>query len=83
MAHLLLDPSPEVAKIAYSLLKFAARKWTEYLVVEAGVDTSEETKFEIPEELLQVLTLSLEPDDKDEIVSNVAFGYHTSNQAHK
>ena len=68
MAHLLLDPSPEVAKIVYSLLKLAARKWTEFLVVEAGVDTSEMTKFEIPMELLQVLSVALEPNDKDEIV---------------
>ncbi|KAI5116021.1 hypothetical protein M0805_005027, partial [Coniferiporia weirii] len=64
MAHLLLDPSPEVAKMAYTLLRGAAKKRTEYLVVEAGVDTSTETtKYELPDELLQVLQLALELKD--------------------
>ncbi|KAL5514390.1 hypothetical protein ACEPAG_2478 [Sanghuangporus baumii] len=67
MAHLILDPSSEVAKMSYSLLFKAAQKWTEYLVVEAGVDTSSETaKYEIPEELVRVLESALQPDDSIE-----------------
>lgn len=63
MVHLLLDPSPELAKTAYGLLQGAAAKHTEYLVVEAGVDVSEDAKFELPKELLLVLQQSLESDD--------------------
>ncbi|EJD05481.1 uncharacterized protein FOMMEDRAFT_103536 [Fomitiporia mediterranea MF3/22] len=64
MVHLILDPSPEVAKMAYEPLFRAARKRTEYLVVEAAVETSNEmSSYEIPPELLQVLQDALEPDD--------------------
>ncbi|KAH8103214.1 hypothetical protein DFH11DRAFT_1521251 [Phellopilus nigrolimitatus] len=60
MAHLLLDPSPEIAKMVYALLHAASKKRTEYLVVEAGVDTSTETaKYELPAELLQVVQTAL------------------------
>lgn len=61
MVHIILDPSVEVSKMAYVLLLRAARKRTEYLVVEAGVDTSSEvTKFELPQELLHVLQTAQE-----------------------
>lgn len=63
MAHLVRDPSPELAKMAYGLLQDAAAKRTEYLVVEAGVDSSEEANFELPIELLQILQDSLPADD--------------------
>ena len=70
MAHLILDPSPEVAKMSYSLLYQAAQKRTEHLVVEAGVDTSSETaKYDIPSELLQVLDAALQLDDSTEPVN--------------
>ncbi|KAL5521576.1 hypothetical protein ACEPAF_2324 [Sanghuangporus sanghuang] len=76
MAHLILDPSSEVAKMSYSLLFKAAQKWTEYLVVEAGVDTSSETaKYEIPVELVRVLESALQPDDSTEPVSRNIFAY--------
>ena len=75
MAHLILDPSIDVAKMSYSLLFRAAQRWTEHLVVEAGVDTSSETaKFEMPSELIQVLEFALQPEDSAEPVS-------TANQA--
>ena len=60
MSHLLLDTSPEVQKLAYPMLQNAAQKRTEYLVIEAGVDTSEDTRFELPDELLHVVQASME-----------------------
>ena len=60
MVHLLLDRSASVQKMAYSLLQKAANKRTEYLVIEAGIDTSSEAKYELPEELLQIVTTALE-----------------------
>ncbi|KAK1229957.1 hypothetical protein PQX77_006950, partial [Marasmius sp. AFHP31] len=55
MCHLLLDPSADVQKMAYNLLRQAARKHTEHLVVEAGVDTEDKFKAELPHELLVAL----------------------------
>ena len=56
MVHLILEPSAEIAKIAYALLFRTAWKRTEYLVVEAAVDTSSEgVKFELPAELIHLL----------------------------
>lgn len=72
MAHLLLDPSPEVAKMSYILLQDATRKWTEYLVIEAGVDTSETTRYELPPELLQVLQTALEMKDDQPVPVNTS-----------
>ncbi|TFK22367.1 hypothetical protein FA15DRAFT_681687 [Coprinopsis marcescibilis] len=37
MCHLITDPSTEVQKMAYQLLKTAAERRTEYLVIEVGV----------------------------------------------
>lgn len=73
MAHLLTDPSPELAKMAYALLQDAAAKRTEYLVVEAGVDNSEDAKFELPVELLQILQESPFGDDIQPNVVRVMF----------
>lgn len=66
MCHLLLDPSAAVQKMAYSLLQQAAKRRTEYLVVEAGVDTSGETTFQLPTELLDVLSRALEGHDESQ-----------------
>ena len=55
MCHLLLDPSPAIKKMSYSLLHQAAKPRTEYLIIEAGVDSSSETKLELPSELLSVV----------------------------
>jgi hypothetical protein len=79
MVHLLLDTSPEVQKLAYPMLQNAAQKRTEYLVVEAGVELSENAKFELPSELLHVVQTTLEVKDEVEPVryvrsfSNVTF----------
>ncbi|KAI6007012.1 hypothetical protein EDD15DRAFT_2153315 [Pisolithus albus] len=59
MCHLLADKSPEVQKMGYHLLQSAASKFTEHLVIEAGVDTEGTFKCELPEELLAVLRQDL------------------------
>ncbi|KAI6021831.1 hypothetical protein BKA83DRAFT_4494387 [Pisolithus microcarpus] len=59
MCHLLADNSPEVQKMGYHLLQSAASKFTEHLVIEAGVDTEGTFKCELPEELLAVLRQDL------------------------
>jgi hypothetical protein len=37
MCHLITDPSVDVQKMAYAMLKTAAEQRTEYLVIEVGV----------------------------------------------
>ncbi|KAI6132629.1 hypothetical protein EDD16DRAFT_1821414 [Pisolithus croceorrhizus] len=59
MCHLLADNSPDVQKMGYRLLQSAASKFTEHLVIEAGVDTEGTFKSELPEELLTVLRQDL------------------------
>ena len=67
MVHLLLDDSSAVQKMSYTMLQRAVEKRTGYLVVEAGVDMSEETKFELPSELLQVVQNSLTLDGEKSV----------------
>ncbi|KAF9255353.1 hypothetical protein L218DRAFT_1008664 [Marasmius fiardii PR-910] len=55
MCHLLSDPSVDVQKMAYKLLQQVAKKRTEHLVVEAGMDTEDKFKAELPHELLVAL----------------------------
>lgn len=68
MVHLLQDPTPDAAIKSYTILCRAAEALTEHLVVEAGVDTSDEVmKFELPTELLDVLQSSLEPGSTESV----------------
>ena len=53
--HLIQDPSPTVQKKAYQLLQAAAKKRTEYFVIEAAVDTEGVVKAELPIELMMIL----------------------------
>lgn len=55
MFHLIDDPSYVVQKMAYQLLKAAARKRTEYCVVEAGVDSEYVVQAVLPVELLHIV----------------------------
>lgn len=55
MCHLLTDPSVDVQKMTFQLLQQAARKRTEYLVIEAGVDSDDNFQADLPEELLLIL----------------------------
>jgi E3 ubiquitin-protein ligase listerin len=53
--HLIQDPSPTVQKKAFQLLQAAAKKRTEYFVIEAAVDTEGVVKAELPIELMMIL----------------------------
>ncbi|KAI0075975.1 hypothetical protein K474DRAFT_1645833 [Panus rudis PR-1116 ss-1] len=67
MCHLVTDSSPSEQTMAYSILKEAAHKRTEHLVVEAAVETDNEVKPELPLELVDILQRSLPlEDDPDE-----------------
>jgi hypothetical protein len=55
MCHLIEDPSVSVQKMAYQLLKVAARRRTEHFVIEAGVDTEAVVQATLPLELLEIL----------------------------
>ena len=55
MCHLIQDPSPTVQKKAYQLLQSAAKKRTEYLVIEAAVDTEGVVQAELPTELMAII----------------------------
>lgn len=66
MVHLLLDPSPDVQKMAYDLLQEAAKKRTEYLVIEVGVDTESTVKPELPAELISILEMTLDLSDLED-----------------
>ncbi|PFH48098.1 hypothetical protein AMATHDRAFT_66268, partial [Amanita thiersii Skay4041] len=59
MCHILMDPSADVQIMAYQLLHIAAKKRTEYLVIEAGVDVDSTVKIELPTELLAILQLDI------------------------
>lgn len=55
LCHLLQDPSLEVRKIAYELLREGAKKYTEKTVLEVEVDTTGDVKPSIPAELTDLL----------------------------
>ena len=55
MCHLIQDPSSTVQKKAYQLLQAAAKKRTEYFVIEAAVDTEGVVQAELPVELMEIL----------------------------
>ena len=55
MCHLIQDPSPTVQKMAYQLLRAAAKKRTEYFVIEAAVDTEGVVQAEVPIELMAII----------------------------
>ena len=55
MCHLIQDPAPTVQKKAYQLLQIAAKKRTEYFVIEAAVDTEGVVQAELPIELIAIV----------------------------
>lgn len=71
MSHLLFDSSTNVQKMAYALLREAAHKRTEHLVIEAGVDTESIVKSLLPLELVFLLRQSLDIIDVEEDPSSV------------
>jgi hypothetical protein len=60
--------------MAYELLREAAHKRTEHLVVEAGVDTESVVKSVLPWELVLLLQQSLDIVDIEEDPSSVSRG---------
>ena len=65
MSHLLLDTSTDVQKMAYHLLSAAAKKRTEHLVIEAGVDVESTTEINLPDELIAILQIDLSISDAE------------------
>ncbi|KAH9988778.1 hypothetical protein BJV74DRAFT_459602 [Russula compacta] len=74
MSYLLFDPSTRVQQMAYELLRGAADKYTEHLVIEAGVDTDSVVKSLLPWELVSLLQQSLEIVDIEEDPTSRTFG---------
>lgn len=60
--------------MAYELLREAAHKRTEHLVIEAGVDTESVAKSVLPWELVSLLQQSFDIVDIEEDPSSVSFG---------
>ncbi len=60
--------------MAYELLQEAARKRTEHLVIEAGLDTESVVKSLLPWELVSLLQQSLDIVDIEEDESSVSRG---------
>ena len=55
MCHLVTDSSVTVQKMAYRMLNEAAAKRTEYVVVEAAMDSEVPSAPELPMELVVLL----------------------------
>lgn len=62
--------------MAYELLREAANKRTEHLVIEAGVDTESVVKSLLPSELVSLIQQSLDVIDLEEDLSPVRRGSH-------
>ncbi|KAF8634833.1 hypothetical protein AX17_004084 [Amanita inopinata Kibby_2008] len=75
MCHLLMEPSSDVQKMAYRLLHAAAKKRTEYLVIEAGVDVEYALKAELPSELIDIVHLDLMGESEVLLQEGHIFGY--------
>jgi hypothetical protein len=60
--------------MAYELLREAAHKRTEHLVIEAGVDTESVVRSLLPWELVSLLQQSLDIVDVEEDLSSVRHG---------
>ncbi|KAI0084737.1 hypothetical protein BDY19DRAFT_969852 [Irpex rosettiformis] len=76
MCHLVTDASESVPQMAYKMLREAANKRTEYLVVETSVDTEDSISLDLPEELVQLLQNSFLDEEIDEREHNHhVFGY--------
>jgi hypothetical protein len=74
MSYLLFDPSTSVQQMAYGLLREAAYKRTEHLVIEAGVDTESVVRSMLPWELVSLLQQSLDIVDVEEDSGSVRRG---------
>ena len=76
MCHLVTDASEAVPQMAYRLLREAAHKRTEHMVVEASIDSDEPVQLDLPAELVQLLQNSFLEEDTDERAhDHDLFGY--------
>ena len=66
MCHLLLDRSLVVQQMAFAIIRPATQQFTEHVVVETAMDTSDENKIDLPFELLELLRKALERDETQE-----------------
>ena len=63
MCHLLLGPSENVPKMSYKILQQSAAKYTEYLVLEASVESETTVPLNLPPELVELLQSSMPDED--------------------
>jgi len=71
MCYILRDSSVDIQKMAYQFLHESAKKRTEYLVIELGVDTEDTVEAQLPAELIDILQQSLNLGDALEDNENV------------
>jgi hypothetical protein len=71
MCYILTDSSVDIQKMAYQFLHESAKKRTEYLVIELGVDTEDTVEAQLPAELIDILQQSLNLGDALEDNENV------------
>ncbi|KAF8875235.1 hypothetical protein BD779DRAFT_1613454 [Infundibulicybe gibba] len=72
MCHLIKDTSDTVKTTAYQVLHNAAKRRTEHFVIEAGVDTEDSFKANIPDELVEILQQNVL---LDEVGEHITFSY--------
>ncbi|KAI0316069.1 hypothetical protein OF83DRAFT_1284410 [Amylostereum chailletii] len=75
MVHLLSDSSSKIQQMSYGLLRMAAQKRTEHLVIEAGVDSESQIKLDLPQELVALLQQTLDLTATGRKPSPSLFGY--------
>lgn len=75
MCHLLLSDSFVAQQMAFSIIQPATQKFTEHVVIEAAIETSDETTIDLPIELLEVIRKALETDDLQQ--DNVSLEKHS------
>ncbi|KAF9447824.1 hypothetical protein P691DRAFT_670660 [Macrolepiota fuliginosa MF-IS2] len=80
LCHLVTDHSIEVQKMAYRILRTAAQRRTEYLVIEAGVDTESTVEATLPLELLDIVQrhvnlINIEDEDEQQNLFGLLLGW--------
>lgn len=73
-----MDSSQNVQQMAYHMLREAAVKYTEHVVVEAAVDTDAVIKPELPSELIDILHRSIELVDQGEDLHGQVRGHYAT-----
>ncbi|KAI0790522.1 hypothetical protein C8Q75DRAFT_762281 [Abortiporus biennis] len=71
MCHLVMDSSPNVQTMAYHMLCEAASKRTEFVVVEAAMDSEALLKPELPAELIALLQVNFSLEEDNPVPQNL------------